>query len=407
MVPFMQHRTVIPGRAPFLLALVVALACTAEPTPIEVTERPIVGGQTATTCQWPTTVLLSGCTGTLVHPLIVTTAAHCGTGHRMATFGETSAMAARRVPIEYCKVFQKSGSDGTDFAFCKLRTPVTDVPIAPPLMGCEIDVLKVGTKVVVAGFGDNNDRNGGFGTKRWVETTINRLDSGRGAQIGGMGKAPCYGDSGGPAFVKLGDGSWRAFGIDSSGLADSCNAGDIMAMIWKAVPWIEEQSGVDISPCHDADGKWNPGPDCHGFSMDPLATGRAWANGCAEPTLSPPATTCGMAGTPGDGGYTLPDASAGDARASDAGDARASRDVSPDLAPDGEAPGEDAAPARPDARAVVEDSAEPPAEEDSGVVAGHVSPKGGCSCAVGERAGRVPALSLILLVAICLVRRRR
>src|SRR5947207_7050882 len=121
------------------VSLVVVLigGCGAEPAApagVEVTSQAIVGGQTASTCQWPTTVLLSGCTGTLVHPLIVTTAAHCGTNHKTATFGETNSAAARRIPIEYCKVFQKSGSDGTDFAFCKLRTPVTDVPIIPPLM---------------------------------------------------------------------------------------------------------------------------------------------------------------------------------------------------------------------------------------------------------------------------------
>jgi hypothetical protein len=397
----MQHRTELPRRAPSLLALAVCAACAADPPAIESTRQPIVGGQTATTCQWPTTVLLSGCTGTLVHPLIITTAAHCGTNHRMATFGETSGAPARRVPIESCKVFQgENGPDATDFAFCKLRTPVTDVPIIPPLMGCEVDVLKVGQKVVVAGFGDNNDRNGGFGTKRWVETTINRLDTGKGAQIGGMGKAPCYGDSGGPAFVQLADGSWRAFGIDSAGLADSCTAGDIMAMIWKAVPWIEEQSGIDISPCHDADGKWHPGPDCHGFSQDPLATGRSWANGCAEPTLSPPAATCGMAETPSDGGDRVADAAA-DAKRSQAGaDARPSPDLAPDTTAVQPPLRADAAPAgRPDL------GPEPEPEPDAAVTS-HAAPAG-CHCGVGSRPA-LPAAPLVLaLLGSRLARRRR
>ena len=412
----MQYRTESLLRRPHLplLATLALTACSPEAAQIERTAQPIFGGQTATTCQWPTTVLLSGCTGTLVHPLIVTTAAHCGTGHRTATFGETSSMPARRVPIEYCKVFQKSGSDGTDFAFCKLRDPVTDLPIIPPLMGCEVDTLQVGTKVVVAGFGDNNDRNGGFGTKRWVETTVNRLDTGRGAQIGGMGKAPCFGDSGGPAFVKLADGSWRSFGIDSSGTGDSCGAGDIMAMIYKAVPWIEEQSGIDISPCHDADGKWNPGPNCHSFSMDPLATGRAWANGCAEAMLSPPAATCGMAGMPGDGGYQLPDAAATDARAADAraGDARAPRDTAatPDTAPDPEpTPPADAASIPHDARALPPDAMKPPPpqEPDADVITGHVSSKSGCSCAIGSRAPGVPLVSMLVLAFLLRRARRR
>jgi hypothetical protein len=399
----MQLRTVIPRRPPCLLALALVAACAPDPAPpvVEPTSLPILGGQTASACQWPTTVLLSGCTGTLVHPLIITTAAHCGTNHRMATFGETNDTPARRLPIEYCKVFQKeSGPDATDFAFCKLREPVTDVPIIPPLMGCEIDVLKEGQKVVVAGFGDNNDRNGGYGTKRWVETTINRLDTGKGAQIGGMGKAPCYGDSGGPAFVQLPDGTWRAFGIDSAGLADSCTAGDIMAMIWKAVPWIEQQSGVDISPCHDADGKWHPGPDCRGFSRDPLATGRSWANGCAEPTLSPPAATCGMAAPPGDAGDPM-DAAAMDAGRPDTGvDTRAPADLAPDIVqPPLRA---DAAP--PDVRPEPEPEPEP--EPDAGVTSHAVS--GGCHCGLLARPGPAPApLPLFIALAVRFARRRR
>jgi len=61
-----------------------------------------------------------------------------------------------------------------------------------------------------------------------------------------------FGDSGGPAFVQLADKSWRVFGIDSEGTGKSCGAGDLMGVMHKAVSWIEQQSGVDITPCHDA-----------------------------------------------------------------------------------------------------------------------------------------------------------
>src|SRR4051812_35558048 len=87
-----------------LVAICMALGCSSEPgegEPLASANAPIFGGQLATTCQWPTTVLLNGCTGTLVHPLIVTTAGHCGTNHRTATFGETrNSPGARTVPIE-------------------------------------------------------------------------------------------------------------------------------------------------------------------------------------------------------------------------------------------------------------------------------------------------------------------
>jgi hypothetical protein len=234
----------------------------------------------------------------LVHPSIVTTAAHCGTNHKAAIFGESQSSPARSVPIAWCKTYTGPRVAGqlSDWAYCKLKTPVTDLPIVPILMGCETEILRPGQKVVVAGFGANGTGpNDGFGTKRWVETTINEVDMGRGIQVGGNGKAPCFGDSGGPAFVQLGDGSWRVFGIDSAGLSSDCRDGDHMALLHAAVPWIEKNSGVDITPCHDADGTWHPSSRCKSFSLAPTSTGRTWKNGCAESGMSGPEETCGKA----------------------------------------------------------------------------------------------------------------
>jgi hypothetical protein len=368
---------------PFTLTFLGAAlcACAPAPDPVEAVSSPITGGQLATECQFPTTVLLNGCTGTLVHPSIITTAAHCGTNHKTATFGESMGKPARRVAIQYCRTFSNSNApDGgvsgrtlRDWAYCKLATPVTDVPIVPILMGCETDILQPGQKVVVAGFGEVEADQGGFGTKRWVETTVNRVDSGRGIQVGGMGKAPCFGDSGGPAFVKLADGTWRVFAIDSSGTADSCAAGDLMALIHKGVPWIEENSGIDITPCHDADGTWHPSAACGGFPLAPDGPGRTWANGCADQMLSGPSSTCGMSST-------------AVADAASVADARLMSDV---FAPPADAtispPRTDAVVATPDATPVhVADAAAPlPSRPADGPVA--VTPPvkgGGCSCNV-------------------------
>jgi hypothetical protein len=78
-----------------------------------------------------------------------------------------------------------------------------------------------------------------------------------------------------------GDDSWRVFGVTSWGQADNCPAGGSFGLMHNGVAWVEETSGVDITPCHDADGTWNPTPYCRGFPLDPGHGYGSWDNGCA------------------------------------------------------------------------------------------------------------------------------
>ena len=114
-------------------------------------------------------------------------------------------------------------SVGVDIAFCTLETPVEDVPIVPMLMGCETDALQEGTEVQLVGFGDADD-GAGYGPKRAVDTVFNGIIDGE-AWIGGNGESSCYGDSGGPAYIRLEDQSWRVFGVTSWG--PECGVGDV------------------------------------------------------------------------------------------------------------------------------------------------------------------------------------
>jgi MYXO-CTERM domain-containing protein len=181
-----------------------------------------------------------------------------------------------------------------DHAFCILSQSVDDVTIVPILMGCETDVLASGKDTTIVGFG--NADNGPYGIKREVVAQINQITGDNEAFIGGGGKDSCQGDSGGPVYVQLttGEGfddTWRVFGITSYGGA--CGTGGYYSMMHIGMEWFESESGIDLTPCHNADGTWNPTQDCFQFPKDPATGGGSWQSGCESGPLGGYSSTCG------------------------------------------------------------------------------------------------------------------
>ena len=109
------------------LAVVLAIGpglTTPEPEPV-----PIVGGIVTDDCQWPATVLMSGCSGTLIHPEVVLYAAHCPNTNAIG-FGVSGD--DRQVATSFCLgAPEYPGMSGFDYKFCRLAEPVTDVPVRP------------------------------------------------------------------------------------------------------------------------------------------------------------------------------------------------------------------------------------------------------------------------------------
>jgi MYXO-CTERM domain-containing protein len=255
----------------------------------------IYGGEAVAACAFPTTIDLEGaCSGTLVHPQVVVFAQHCGSNYSSIWMGENINQPARTLKPEFCKTIPNGGpGTGMDFAFCKLKEPVLDVPIVPILMGCETEILKQGQEVTIVGFG--NADNGPYGIKRAVTTTITGFQ-GKEINIGGGGKDSCQGDSGGPVFVQLPGGAWRVFGVTSYG--GDCGTGGVYSMMHNGVSWIEQETMIDITPCYNADGTWAPTFDCKGFPVDPVTGGGTWAQGCGGGEVEDFSAQCGAAFDP-------------------------------------------------------------------------------------------------------------
>ncbi len=251
----------------------------------------IVNGSAVGVCGWPTTVNTGGCTATLVHPKAISTAQHCGAPTSIQ-FGETAG-AGPTVGVLGCV-----GDGSQDAMLCELAEEVTEVPVTPVLFGCEAEMyLQPGQPVVMAGFGQTSYGVGG-GTKLWADQEIAQVEAGR-VIVGqaGDGTSPCPGDSGGPVFVQVADGSWRVFGTVLGGTTSTpCNSAADFQRIDAVVANFEAQRGLDITPCFDgATGAWDAGPDCGSFfAGDEVGVG-TWDAWCEGTPVSGYSETCGPA----------------------------------------------------------------------------------------------------------------
>jgi endonuclease G len=236
-----------------VMQLDVARGTIAVPPPSEL-ER-IVGGNRVQTGAVPSCVCIGDatqwfCTGVVVAPQVVLTAAHCGATITRILIGDeaTPNLKGRIVPVRRAVIhpgYRADPSNENDINVLILDAQAS----VPPALFATAAQLGAATTVHLVGFGYNDPQlPKGFGVKREVNAPIGplkRSDTDDLTQFEtltgfhadyefvagrkGLGKDTCNGDSGGPAYIDTNDGPVVA-GLTSRATRDAnvpCGAGGI------------------------------------------------------------------------------------------------------------------------------------------------------------------------------------
>ncbi len=275
------------------LAVLLVPACVelpdARPTTAS-TESNIVGGAVAQTSVYKTVVALEAgpgqwfCTGTLIAPEWILTAAHCvegetATGIKIRFDDDDVNNTSGGTEVAVAEVHAHPGYNGfdwdNDIALLKLAAPQTDRTPTPIHRG----VAAPGTSMIQVGFGSTDDNDTGAGILHELTTTSIDCTGTGDPTISGTnvvcfdqrdGNGTCYGDSGGPSFVDVG-GSLEVAAITSGGTVKSCLDGfDIQTAVSGELEFVDLIMGNAPDPTEPTDpGPTNPDPtDPDGASAD-------------------------------------------------------------------------------------------------------------------------------------------